>query len=85
MRTYHVSVNITLSVDDEVVARARRYADRTGTSLNQLVRDYLDELTARDARHGALAELEALWKDEPGASGGRTWTRDSLYDRAVLH
>jgi hypothetical protein len=78
-------MNVTLSVDDEVLARARRHADRTGTSLNQLVRDYLHELTARDAPHAALTELEALWNEDPGSSGGRRWTRDSLYDRAILH
>jgi hypothetical protein len=78
-------MNVTVSVDEEILARARTYADRTGTSLNQLIRDYLEQLTARDAPESALQELEALWRDAPGASGGRAWTRESLYDRAVLH
>lgn len=77
-------MNVTLSVDEDLIARARRFAEQRGTSLNQLIRDYLEELTAREARYTALAELESLWKREPGGSGGRTWDRDSLYDRAVL-
>lgn len=77
-------MNVTLSMDEELVARARRFADRTGTSLNQLIRDYLDELTAREGREAALPELEAMWSEEIGSSEGRRWTRESLYDRAVL-
>ena len=38
-------MNVTLSIDDQVVARARRLAATRGTSLNQLIRDYLEDLT----------------------------------------
>ena len=38
-------MNVTLSIDDQVVARARHLAATRGTSLNQLIRDYLEELT----------------------------------------
>ncbi len=34
-------MNVTLSVDDRVVAEARRIAAVRGTSLNQIVRDFL--------------------------------------------
>jgi antitoxin component of RelBE/YafQ-DinJ toxin-antitoxin module len=37
-------MNITLSVDDEVVRQARQIAEATGTSVNQMVRDYLAQL-----------------------------------------
>lgn len=78
-------MNVTLSIDDELLTRARRFAEQRGSSLNQIIRDYLAELTAREGRVAALAELERLWEEEPGASGGkRSWTRESLYDRAVL-
>ena len=77
-------MNVTLSMDDELLARARRLAERRGTSLNQLIRDHLEALTALESRSSALDELETLWRDEPGDSRGERWTRDSLYDRAVL-
>jgi hypothetical protein len=35
---------LTLSVDPEVVARAKRYAEEHGTSVSQLVERYLDAL-----------------------------------------
>ena len=38
-------MKITLSIDDQVVAKARRIAAVRGTSLNQLIRDYLEDLT----------------------------------------
>ena len=35
---------LTLSVDENVVARAKRYAEQQGTSVSQLVETYLDAL-----------------------------------------
>jgi hypothetical protein len=78
-------MNVTLSIDDEVLVRARQYAEQAGTSVNQLIRDYLIELTARDGRGPALDELEELWRTSPGSSGGHDWSRESLYDRPILH
>lgn len=44
-------MNITLSVDEQVAARAREAAQKLGKSLNQVVRDYLEQL-AGCARRG---------------------------------
>jgi hypothetical protein len=35
---------LTLSVDEKVIARAKRYAEAQGTSVSQLVERYLDAL-----------------------------------------
>ena len=35
---------LTLSVDEDVIARAKRYAEKQGTSVSQLVETYLDVL-----------------------------------------
>jgi antitoxin component of RelBE/YafQ-DinJ toxin-antitoxin module len=35
---------LTLSVDEEVVARAKEYAEQQGTSVSRLVERYLDAL-----------------------------------------
>lgn len=77
-------MNVTLAIDSEVVARARRYAERRGTTLNQVIRDYLDELTRSESPEATLSDLEALWDQSPGRSGGRPWTREELHDRALL-
>jgi len=41
-------MNITLSADMDTLRRTRDYARQHGTSLNQLVRDFLRNLTAQD-------------------------------------
>jgi predicted HicB family RNase H-like nuclease len=48
-------VNVTLSVDDEVIREARRRAEALGTSVNQLVREYLEHLAACGATRFFLA------------------------------
>ena len=54
-------MTITLSIDDEVLQEARRRAEAMGTSLNQLVRDYLKQLAGNSesecGRHGVRAAL----------------------------
>lgn len=52
VRTYYACMNITLSVDDRLVEEARKLAQVRGTSVNQLVRDYL-ELGSSRRREGA--------------------------------
>jgi len=76
-------MNVTLSIDDQTLTRARQLAQQRGTSLNQMIRDYLDSLTASDPAK-TVAELERLWKEGKGHSGGRKWNREELYDRPVL-
>ena len=75
-------MNVTLSIDDEVVARARELATRRGTSVNQLIRDYLDELASEMTSEEILGELEHLWSTSSGDSSGRRWTREELHERA---
>lgn len=74
-------MNVTLSVDDRVVAEARRIAAVRGTSLNQLVRDFLNELTRVDHVESVIAQLDALWADEDYRSQV-PWTREELHERS---
>lgn len=74
-------MNVTLSVDDRVVAEARRFAAVRGTSLNQLVRDFLEELTRVDDGESVVARLDALWADESYRSQS-SWRREELHERA---
>ena len=73
-------MNVTMSIDERVVAEARRIAAARGTSLNQLIRDFLNELTRVDDADAVVARLEALWAEESHRSQG-SWTRQELYDR----
>ena len=79
--TQDVPMNVTLSIDDEIVARARELANRQGTSLNQLIRDYLKELAADLSPKEILDELNALWTASAGDSRGKRWKREELHER----
>ena len=74
-------MKITLSIDDRVVAETRRIAAARGTSLNQLIRDYLENLTRQSDTQDVLEELDAMWLEGTGRSHG-PWVRDELYDRS---
>lgn len=50
-------MNLTLSVDDEVVQRARQRAEQMGTSVNQLVREYLEQLAGNRMLRGMRRSL----------------------------
>lgn len=73
-------MNVTLSIDEQVVAGARRIAATRGTSLNQLIRDYLQQLTGANDLDGVIAELEKSWAEERYRSDG-AWTREELHER----
>ena len=74
-------MKITLSIDDRVVAKARRIAAARGTSLNRLIRDCLEDLTRQSRAQEVLEELDAMWSEGTGRSHG-PWVRGELYDRS---
>lgn len=74
--------NITLSVDEKVLAAVRRYAADQNSTVNGLVRDYLTNLAAQEDRaKSARARLHELSAQSVGRLGKQTWTRCHLYDR----
>jgi hypothetical protein len=74
--------NITLSVDENVLAAVRRHAAERNSSVNALVREYLSNLAAHDNRaNRARAKLRRMSKQSQGQLGKRTWTREELHDR----
>jgi hypothetical protein len=78
-------VNITLSIDDDLVKEVRKLAVERDTTLTALVRSYLEELANEHAKSGRKRrELEALqesFKQLQFRHGKRTWKREDLYDR----
>ncbi len=61
-------MNITLSADTETVARTREYAQKHGTSVNQLVRDFLESLTGQEDRDRVAEEFARNATTEAGRS-----------------
>lgn len=72
-------MNLTLSVEDRVVERAREVARQQGTSLNALIRDYIQGLAGQAGGDDILREFESMWA-EPGNSGGKPFKREELYE-----
>ena len=77
--------NLTISVDDEVLKRARIRALEENTSVNALLGRYLKEYARLDnvqrSRLAALDRLLRIADAYPIDRGGRRWSRDELYDR----
>jgi hypothetical protein len=78
-------MNITLSLDDNLVKEVRKIAVERDTTLTGLVRAHLQELAAEHAKSGRKRrELEALeesFKQFQFKMGKRTWKREDLYER----
>jgi hypothetical protein len=74
-------MSLTLSVEDEVVESARQRAKVLGTSVNQLVREYLEQLAGKRDPEADAAEFEKLSRSANGNAHGWKFDRDELYER----
>jgi plasmid stability protein len=77
--------NLTITVDEETVKRARIRALEEGTSVNALLRGYLEKYSGvRRERHEAGRKLLELAKSSGMSSGGKGLPkREELYDRPI--
>ncbi|MGA2181492.1 MAG: DUF6364 family protein [Bryobacteraceae bacterium] len=79
-------MNVTLSLDDELVRKVRKIAVERDSTLTGLVRDYLEKLAVEDSASGRRRrEREALERSFERLQfkvGKRTWKRADLYARS---
>ena len=73
-------MNVTLSIDDQLVARARKKAEALGKSLNQLIRDYLQTVAGGDDAERSIEEFKRL--SVQGHSRGWWFNRDEIHERS---
>ena len=73
-------VNITLSAEDDLVAKARAYAQTRNTTVNQLIRDYLGRLTGQMDPQQAAQEFAELARSRGGCSD-----EGFVFDRREAH
>jgi hypothetical protein len=74
--------NITLSVDNHVLAAVRRYAAEHDSSVNGIVREFLQGIASRgDRAKKARARIMALSRRSRARVGTITWSRDDLHER----
>lgn len=80
-------MNLTLAVDERTVERAREIARQQGTSLNALIREYIELLANQSTGDELLAEFQELWAEidrSPGeASRGYKFDREQLYEERL--
>lgn len=73
--------NLTITVDDDLLKRARVRAAEQETSVNAVLREELTRFAGGDTGKSAAAALVKFAQENAGGSGpnGRTWTREDLY------
>jgi hypothetical protein len=74
--------NLTITVDEEALKKARIRAPQEGTSVNALLSQFVDAYAGvnREQRH-AIDRIAALSRSSGSRRGERTWTRDDLHER----
>ena len=75
-----MAANITISVDEDLARRAREVARRQGSSLNALIRQYLESLAGVTPGEAVAEELLRLMNEHGGHSAGRRIVRDDAYE-----
>jgi hypothetical protein len=75
-------MNITLSVDERIAEQARKAALAMGKSLNQAVRDYLEQLAGSAQTESELQAFEQSALNTPGRLDGWTFDREEANRRA---
>ena len=74
--------NLTITVDDRLLRRARVRAARLGTSVNAVLREYMQSWAGEeDERSRAISSLLKRSSRAKSARGGKRWTRESLHER----
>ena len=69
-------------MDSELLRAARKVAIDRNTSVNQLVRDYLEQLVGeKERRKEAAAKLKEFFRTSRYRVGKITWKRDDLHER----
>jgi plasmid stability protein len=75
--------NLTLSLDDDLLRRARMRALELDTTVNAMVRDYLAGVAGENPTRQALTDFLDLADQVSASSGpdGHDWSREDLYER----
>jgi hypothetical protein len=77
-----VLVNITLSIDEQIVERARKVLAATGKTVNQAIREHLAHVGGDD--QDLKAEIEFLRRTAgTGNSNGWKYNREDAYEGRI--
>jgi plasmid stability protein len=74
--------NLTITVDDEVLKRARIRALEQGTSVNAVLRDVLEAYAGiQPEQREAVRSLLSQARASAARRGGARWSREELHER----
>jgi hypothetical protein len=73
-------MTLNLSIDEELAQGARQVAESRGMSLDQLIRQYLEDLTDLPSAEAEIAEFRRL--SGQGSSQGWRFNRDEIHERS---
>ena len=74
-------MNLTLSIDERVLKKARKAAQSMGLSLNEAVRRFLEELAGGHSAEDDIREIDELSARSQGRSCGWRFNREEIHDR----
>lgn len=73
-------MNITLSAKASLINKAREYATKHGTTLNALVRRFLEKIVDQEKSDTGLKRFLQLAENYSGDSHGWAWDRNDIYE-----
>ena len=74
--------NVTIAIDESLLREARRIAADRSTTLNAMIRKFLEELADRESQAAiARRRIVELCRNTQAEIGPRTWSRDELHER----
>ena len=74
-------MNLTITVEDELLKRARIRALEENTSVNAVLRKYLESYVDTTRQRRAVGRLLDLSRTAQAGGGAARWTRDELHGR----
>lgn len=73
-------MNLTLAIDEQLLKAARRLAAEQDKTVNQMVREYLEQLVS-DRRKIAREKLLEFMDNSTATFDTTKWKREDLYER----
>ena len=74
--------NVTIAVDERLLREVRRIAADRSTTLNAMIRGFLEELAQHESQVvKARRRIAELCREAQAEVGTRVWSRDELHER----
>jgi plasmid stability protein len=74
--------NLTITIEEETLKKARIRALTEGTSVNEVLRKFLEAYAGVSSeQRAALRDLIELSHQAKSRRSGKRWSRDELYER----